>query len=69
MPKPFVTCGPKVKCGKCGTVIQSMYRHDYVGCACKAIAIDGGNSYTRLVFDIPENVRKEDGSPFFNEGK
>lgn len=46
-----------------------MYRHDYVGCACKAIAIDGGNSYTRLVFDIPENVRKEDGSPFFNEGK
>ena len=39
--------GPKVQCAKCGDIIQSKFRHDFVACKCRAIFIDGGGSYTR----------------------
>ena len=35
------------KCRKCGVEIESTFRHDYVGCGCGAIAVDGGKSYLR----------------------
>lgn len=35
------------KCNKCGDVIQSVSRHDFVECKCKAIYVDGGNEYLR----------------------
>lgn len=40
--------GPRVKCLHCGDVIQSKFRHDFVWCSCKSIAIDGGDAYTRF---------------------
>lgn len=46
--------GPKVRCKVCGDVIQSKYRHDWVACKCRAIFIDGGDSYTRCG-GSPEN--------------
>lgn len=33
------------KCRKCGDVIESKHRHDFVWCECKAIAVDGGQDY------------------------
>ena len=35
------------KCNKCGDAIQSVSRHDFVECKCKAIYVDGGNEYLR----------------------
>jgi len=35
------------KCNKCGDVIQSTHRHDFVECECGSIFVDGGNEYMR----------------------
>jgi hypothetical protein len=37
------TSGPKIKCGGCSQVIQSMHVHDFVTCGCGAVSIDGGD--------------------------
>ena len=41
--------GPQVMCRKCLSVIQSIDVHDMLWCECGAIAIDGGDSYTRCM--------------------
>jgi len=48
MPSPEWGSGPTIKCWKCGDTITSEHRHDMVWCKCGAIAIDGGDSYTRI---------------------
>lgn len=45
----------KIRCKKCGSVIESRERHDLVECKCKAIYIDGGNDYTRIGFKNEED--------------
>jgi hypothetical protein len=35
------------KCAKCGTVIESRERHEFVSCHCGAISVDGGTNYCR----------------------
>ncbi len=35
------------KCRKCGDIIESKYRHDFVRCKCGAIFVDGGMDYIR----------------------
>lgn len=35
------------KCLKCGDVIESTHRHDWVRCSCNAIFVDGGLDYIR----------------------
>lgn len=35
-------------CHFCGEVIWSVYRHHYMSCGCGALAIDGGDVYTRI---------------------
>ena len=35
------------KCNRCGDVIQSVSRHDFVECECGSIFVDGGNEYMR----------------------
>jgi len=37
----------KIKCKKCGDVIESTYRHDFKDCKCGAVAVDGGTDYLR----------------------
>lgn len=37
----------KIKCKKCGDVIESKALHDYVACRCGACAVDGGHAYLR----------------------
>ena len=36
------------RCLRCGDVVESRHRHDYVMCSCGSIAVDGGPSYARL---------------------
>lgn len=40
------------KCLKCGDILMSHHRHDYVTCSCKSIFIDGGNDYMRYGGDM-----------------
>ena len=35
------------QCARCGTVIESRHRHDFVSCPCGAIFVDGGRDYIR----------------------
>lgn len=39
----------KIRCRKCGDIIESKYRHDFVRCKCGACAADGGKVYLRRV--------------------
>ena len=54
------------KCLKCGDVLISHHRHDFVECSCGAFAVDGGVDYTRRLgtpLDYLELSLTED-SPF-----
>lgn len=35
------------ECRKCGEVIESKHRHDFVTCKCGAISVDGGRAYLK----------------------
>ena len=37
----------RAKCLKCGDIIESKYRHDWVQCSCGEIFVDGGTDYCR----------------------
>lgn len=37
----------KIKCNKCGEVIESISVHDFKFCECGAVAVDGGHEYLR----------------------
>ena len=57
----------KVRCKRCGQVIQSFYRHDFVTCSCGAVSVDGGLDYLKRVaadFDhIEELSTYEEAEP------
>lgn len=35
----------KIKCKKCGDIIESKHQHQFVVCKCGAVAVDGGHSH------------------------
>lgn len=37
----------KIKCKKCGDVIESTHRHDFKWCKCHSVAVDGGHDYLK----------------------
>ena len=37
----------KARCKKCGDIIESEFRHDFLPCKCGAIFVDGGKDYCR----------------------
>lgn len=37
----------RIKCLKCGEVIESVTVHDFKRCSCGACAVDGGREYLR----------------------
>ena len=39
----------RARCKKCGDIIESKHRHDFVTCTCGAISVDGGYDYIRRV--------------------
>lgn len=38
------------KCLKCGDVVESKSRHDFVTCKCGSLSVDGGLSYCRRLY-------------------
>jgi hypothetical protein len=44
------------RCKKCGDVIESKHRHDFVSCKCGAIAVDGGTDYIRWIFNDRDDI-------------
>ena len=39
----------KIRCKKCGDIIESKSVHDFKFCKCEAVAVDGGHDYLRRV--------------------
>ena len=37
----------RIKCLKCGDIIESFTVHDFKGCSCGACCVDGGTDYLR----------------------
>lgn len=37
----------KIRCNKCGAVIESVYTHDMKYCRCGSVYVDGGKDYPR----------------------
>ena len=42
----------KIKCKKCGDVIESIHHHDFKFCKCCVVAVDGGHDYLRRCGNI-----------------
>ena len=50
------------KCKKCGDIIESKHRHDFVQCSCKSIFVDGGHDYIRRGGDqFDEEIDRQNG--------
>jgi tRNA(Ile2) C34 agmatinyltransferase TiaS len=66
MLKREVILSNKCQCRKCGDIIESKTRHDFVWCKCGAIYTDGGLSYIRRgamdlndIIDLSETYEEE----------
>lgn len=46
------------RCRKCGDVIESTDRHQYVQCSCGAVAVDGGHDYLRRCYNNKEDIEE-----------
>lgn len=46
----------RAKCNHCGDVIESKHRHDFVGCSCGTIFLDGGTDYVRYGFKADDDI-------------
>lgn len=44
----------KIKCKKCGEVIESKHVHDFKYCMCKSIAVDGGKEYLKRLGNLED---------------
>ena len=40
----------RIRCKKCGDIIESKYTHDFKECQCKSCFVDGGHEYLRRGF-------------------
>ena len=39
----------KIKCKKCGDIIESKSTNDYKKCSCGAVTVDGGKDYLKRI--------------------
>lgn len=44
----------KIKCKKCGDIIESYNVHDFKYCKCGAVAVDGGQEYLRRLGNLED---------------
>jgi len=55
----------RAQCADCKDIIESYHRHDFVGCKCGAIYVDGGHEYLRRAGEpkkIIEMCEYDDGT-------
>ena len=50
----------RIKCKKCGEIIESTSRHDFKFCKCGAVAVDGGKDYLRRVGNKDDYEGRDD---------
>lgn len=43
----------KARCGECGDVVESRWRHDYRSCRCGNLHVDGGLDYIKRGYRTP----------------
>ena len=56
----------KCQCRKCGDIIESKHRHDFVSCKCGAIFTDGGLDYIRRGYkDLDDIIDMSEISSLF----
>ena len=48
----------QVKCLKCGDIIESKNRHDFVTCSCGNVSVDGGKDYLRRTFHSKDDYEE-----------
>jgi len=44
----------KIRCKKCGDVIESKSVHDFKFCKCESVAVDGGHNYLRRLGELED---------------
>lgn len=48
----------KIRCNKCGDIIESKSVHDFVTCKCGAVSVDGGHNYLRRCAESLEDFEE-----------
>ena len=53
----------RIKCKRCGDIIESTHRHDFKWCSCGQCAVDGGHDYLKRSYtgESPEESYEELG--------
>ena len=46
----YIIIRNRIHCKRCGDVIESKSRHDFVTCRCGACSVDGGHDYLHRCF-------------------
>ena len=44
----------KIRCKKCGDIIESKSVHDFKFCKCESVAVDGGHDYLRRLGELED---------------
>ncbi len=44
----------KIRCKKCGDIIESKHVHDFKMCKCGAVGVDGGHDYLRRLGNLDD---------------
>lgn len=47
----------RIKCKKCGDILESSFTHDFRFCTCGAVAVDGGREYLKR-YGNPEDIEE-----------
>ena len=56
----------RIKCTKCGEIIESFHQHDFKWCKCRTVFVDGGAAYWRCGGNLECIIRiYDDGSEEF----
>lgn len=43
----YIIIRNRIRCKRCGDIIESKSRHDFVTCKCGTCSVDGGHDYLR----------------------
>lgn len=54
----------RIQCLNCKDIITSRYRHDYVSCKCRNVAVDGGYSYLKRTGEEYKEMSITGPTPF-----
>lgn len=59
----------KIRCRKCGEIIESVSVHDFKFCKCGAVAVDGGHEYLRRCGNLENFEERSEYEPDAMEDK